>query len=153
MIMTGPALIMPCAGPALIMATGPPVVNFMPFNAAGMFNLPPTGDARIVEIHPFRAHLMVGQEGDAVMADPVKHKPAANKPVMIRHEAAPEQERHPPERRPEHQVIMRPKMVEWDKDIGVGAETEVRIHSQPAIPHQTNSGNESGAGRCGAQPQ
>ena len=127
MVMAGSSLVMPSAGPALIMpSAGPPVVHSMHFCAAGMFNLPPMGDARIVEFHPFRADLMVSQEADAVMADPVKH---------------------PPERRTEPQIIMRPEMVEGNEDIRVGTKTEVRIHSQTAIPHKANSGNESGAGR------
>ena len=64
-------------------------------SATGMFDFPRMGDVRIVKFDPFRAHLMMSQKADAVTANPVKHKPAADKAVVIGQDAAPEQETTP----------------------------------------------------------
>jgi hypothetical protein len=107
----------------------------MNVKAMGMFKFPGVEDVRIANFESFHAHVVMSQEGDAVPANPVKYKPPADESIVIGQKAAPEEERHPAERRSETHVIMHPEMVEGNKDKHVGAKTEAHIHPDAAVPH------------------
>src|SRR5271157_3733372 len=107
----------------------------MDVSATGMFDFPRMGDVRIAKFHPFRAHLMMSKKPHAFTANSLDHKPAADIAVVIGHDADSEQRMLPPERRPECHIIMRPEMIEGNKDKHIGGKTEVHVRSQAAIPH------------------
>ena len=86
------------------------VPTAMEVREMGMFDFPCTFDVRVVKFELFRAaYFMMRQKSDAFAANTIKYKPAAYDVEMVGHDAGfPEQERHPPEWRPEPDIIMHP---------------------------------------------
>jgi hypothetical protein len=93
------------------------MIYFMPFRDVSVFNLPRMGQVSVMKFHSFHPYVVMREYGQTFPSNSPKHKPAARKNEVIIQDAAPEQQRHPPEWSPETQIIVRPEMIEWDKDI------------------------------------
>jgi hypothetical protein len=96
-------------------------------------------DAGIVEADVEERRVEVRPQDDAIVSQASQHKPAANEPVAVDHQAGVEQAGHPEGRGHPRNIIVRPEMIEWHKDKHVRRQTKVHIASDLAIPEDSHT--------------